>query len=69
MVERAWVNMGYFFHHKDHSKKYSVVYYKVSLNIAQSAWAVKYTDCTSAHSTLPQTSVLDMTLNNPMVKF
>ena len=36
--------------------------------IAQSAGAVEYTDCFSAEG-YPPTSVLDMTLNNLMVKF
>ena len=38
-------------------------------NVAQSAGAVEYTDCISAEvSPSPQTSILDMTLNNPMAR-
>ena len=39
-------------------------------SVAQSAGAVEYTDCTSAEGVRPPlTSVLDMTLNNLMVRF
>ena len=37
--------------------------------IAQSAGVVEYTDCFSAEGKPPPTSVLDMTLNNLMVRF
>ena len=37
--------------------------------IAQSAGAVEYTDCFSAEGYDPPMSVLDMTLNNLMVRF
>ena len=40
------------------------------MNLAQSAGAVECTDCTSAEGKdPPSTSVLDMTLNNLMVRF
>ena len=37
--------------------------------MAQSAGAAEYTDCFFARGKIPPTSVLDMTLNNLMVKF
>ena len=41
-----------------------------TINLAQSAGAVEYTNCTSARGKTPSpTSVLDMTLNNLMVRF
>ena len=42
--------------------------FKKKSSIVQSAWAVEYTDCTSAKEYDPSsTSVPDMTLNNLMV--
>ena len=38
-------------------------------NFAQLAGAVEYIDCTSADGNPPPTSVLDMTLNNLIVRF
>ena len=44
--------------------------WKLNICIAHSAGAVEYTNCISAESkTLSATSVLDMTLNNLMVRF
>ena len=48
--------------------KYSYLIQIICL-IAQLPGVVEYTDCTSAEWWDPLTSVLDMTLNNLMVKF
>ena len=46
------------------------VWTPLSPPLSQSAWAVEYTDCTSAEGVCPPpTSVLYMTLNNLMVRF
>ena len=42
---------------------------KLDKEIAQSAGAVEYTDCISSEGKKSITSVLDMTLNNLMVRF
>ena len=46
-----------------------LLYIIYKMFIAQSAGVVEYTNCTSAEGvTLPTTSVLDVTLNNLMVR-
>ena len=52
------------------NKLYLIVLLSKYTNIAQSAGAVEYPDCFSADGQdCPLTSVLDMTLNNLMVRF
>ena len=47
---------------------YIYIYIFIYGVVAQSAGAVEYTDCFFAEGKTPLTSVLDMTLNNLMVR-